>query len=149
LTITVSRIHEIVAPSYYADGDAHIPREDTVPESWDDEVVVFEEFFTVRLQMTPHSTLTEILLKFRAQLHQLTPNAIDLLSKYFWVVGSFGGIPTLEAFTKRYELHYLPKVEIGEVVLDAQFSCLNFHAKCYKGSRPKLTLLNKNKWSLG
>jgi hypothetical protein len=81
--------------------------------------------------MPPHSTLTEILLKFRAQLHQLTPNAIAPLSKYFWVVGSFGGIPTLEAFTKRYELQYQPKkVEIGEVVLDAQFSCLNFHAKC-------------------
>jgi hypothetical protein len=36
-------------PNYYADGDAHVPGEDIVPESWDDEVVVFEAFFTVRL----------------------------------------------------------------------------------------------------
>jgi hypothetical protein len=36
--------------------------------------------------MPPHPALTDILLKFQVQLHQLTPNAIVLLSKYFWVV---------------------------------------------------------------
>jgi hypothetical protein len=37
---------------------------------------VFEEFFAVGLRMPPHRVLIEILLKFRVQLHQLTPNAI-------------------------------------------------------------------------
>jgi hypothetical protein len=54
------------------------------------------------------------------------------------------------ALRKRYELHYHPKkVEVGEVVLEAQFGCLNFYTKHYKGSGAKLTIVVKNKWSSG
>jgi hypothetical protein len=135
---------------YFAEGDARAPGEETVPEPADDEAVVFEEFFAAGLRMPPHSALAEILWKFRVQLHQLTPNAIAQLSKYFWAVVSFGGIPTGDSFTKRYELHYQPKkIKVGEAVLNAQFGCLNFHAKRYKDSRAKLTVAVKNKWSLG
>jgi hypothetical protein len=56
--------------------------------------------------MPLHSVLADILLKFQVQLHQLTPNVIAQLSKYFWVVASFGGIPSADGFVKRYELHY-------------------------------------------
>jgi hypothetical protein len=53
-------------------------------------------------------------------------------------------------FAKRYELHYQPKkMEVGEAVLDAQFGCLNFHAKYYKGNGAKLTVAVKNEWNLG
>jgi hypothetical protein len=45
LTVTISRIHEIIALKYFTHKDAHVPREETVPELGDDEVVVFEEFF--------------------------------------------------------------------------------------------------------
>jgi hypothetical protein len=47
------------------------------------EAVVFEVFFIARLQMPPQPALTDILLKFRVQLHQLTPNAFTQFSKYF------------------------------------------------------------------
>jgi hypothetical protein len=57
----------------------------------------------------PHPALIEILLKFWVTLHQLTPNAITQLSKYFWVVLSFGGEPSSVGFARRYELHYQPK----------------------------------------
>jgi hypothetical protein len=50
--------------------------------------------------------LVDILLKFEAQLHQLTPNVIAQLSKYFWAIGCFGGVPSGDPFAKRYELHY-------------------------------------------
>jgi Ser-tRNA(Ala) deacylase AlaX len=97
--------------------------------------------------MPPHPALTDILLKFQVQLHQLTPNAIVLLSKYFWVVASFGGVPSADGFVKRYELHYQSnKMEVDGAVLEAQFGCLNFHAKWYKGSGAKLTIAVKNKW---
>jgi hypothetical protein len=33
-------------------------------------------------------------------------------------------------------------------MLDAQFNYLNFHAKHYKDSRVKLSLVVKNKWSM-
>jgi hypothetical protein len=56
--------------------------------------------------MSPHPVIVDILLKFQVQLHQLIPNAIVHLSKYFWAVVSFGGVPSTNGFTKRYELHY-------------------------------------------
>jgi hypothetical protein len=84
------------------------------------------------------------------QLHQLTPNAIVQLFKYFWAVISFGGTQTSDGFTKRCELHYHPKkMEIDGAVLDAQFGCLDFHTKWYKGSEAKFTVAIKNKWAAG
>jgi hypothetical protein len=53
--------------------------------------------------------LSDILLKFRVQLHQLTPNAFAQFSKYFWVMLSFSEKPSGDGFAKRYELHYQPK----------------------------------------
>jgi hypothetical protein len=63
-----------------------------VPEPDDDEAVVYDDFFVTGLRMPPHSALGDILLHFQVQLHQLTLNAIAQLSKYFWTVGSFGGV---------------------------------------------------------
>jgi hypothetical protein len=64
------------------------------------------------------------------QLHQLTPNTIAQLSKYFWAIGSFGGVPSESSFANHYELHYQPKiVETPEGDQIAQYVCLNFHAK--------------------
>jgi hypothetical protein len=92
--------------------------------------MVFEEFFTAGLRMPPQPALADILLKFWVQLHQLTPNTIMQLSKYFWAVMSFGGTPTSDGFAKRYELHYQPKkMEADGAILDTQFSYLNFHGE--------------------
>jgi hypothetical protein len=77
-----------------------------IPKPVADEVVVFEEFFAIGLQMPSHLALTNILVKFHVQLHQLTPNAFAQFSKYFWVVMSFGVKPSGNGFAKRYELHY-------------------------------------------
>jgi hypothetical protein len=95
-----------------------------------------------------HPVLADILLKFQAQLHQLTPNAITQLSKYFCTIGSLEGVPSGNVFVKRYELHYQPKkVEIIEGDMFVQYGCLNFHAK--RDGGPKLSLAIKNKWSMG
>jgi hypothetical protein len=116
-TVTVGRIQQLEALRYFTEGSTREPGEETV---------VFEEFFAAGLWMPPHPALTEILLKYRVQLHQLTPNAFVQLSKYFWVVLSLGGVPSSDGFTRRYELHYQPK----KVVVDSfekyqQFSVIN------------------------
>jgi dimeric dUTPase (all-alpha-NTP-PPase superfamily) len=67
---------------------------------------VFEEFFAAGLHMLPQPVLTDILLKFHVQLHEVTPNAFAQFSKYFWVVLSFGEKPSGDGFVKHYELHY-------------------------------------------
>jgi dimeric dUTPase (all-alpha-NTP-PPase superfamily) len=107
---------------------------------------VFEEFFAAGLWMPLQLALTDILLKFWVQLHQLTPNAFTQFSKYFWAVLSFDGKPNCDGFVKLYELHYQPKkVDADGVEKYQQFDCINFHAR--QGIGVKLTLAIKNKWS--
>jgi hypothetical protein len=122
------------ALGYFIEGSAHKTGEEVVPDPGDDEAVVFEEFFTVGLWMPPQPALTDILLKFWVPLHQLTPNAFTQFSKYLWVVLSFGGKPSGNGFTKRYEMHYQPKkVDTDGIEKSEQFGCINFHARRGKG----------------
>jgi hypothetical protein len=98
--------------------------------------------------MPPHPALADILLHFQVQLHQLRPNVIAQLSKNFWAVGNFGGIPSGNLFAKCYELHYQWKTmstPTGDRI--AQCGCIHFHAKRDGGL--KLSLAIKNKWSCG
>jgi hypothetical protein len=96
--------------------------------------------------MPPHPILTDILVKFRVQLHQLTANAFAQFSKYSWVVMSFGGKPSGDSFAKRYELHYqLKKVGADGGDKYQQFGCIKIHGR--RGSGVKLTPVIKNKWS--
>jgi hypothetical protein len=103
-TVTVGRIRQLEALGYFAEGSACEPGEEVVLDSADDEAIIFEEFFAAGLRMPPQLVLTDILVKFRVQLHQLTLNAFAQLSKYFWDVMSFN-----DGFAKCYELHYQPK----------------------------------------
>jgi hypothetical protein len=75
-SVTVGRIRLMESLSYFAEGSTHELGEEIVPEPSSDEAIVFEEFFIMGLQMPPHRVLTEILLKFWVQLHQLSSNAI-------------------------------------------------------------------------
>jgi hypothetical protein len=105
-TITVGRIKEMVVKGYFLEDGACAPGAEIVPEPDNDDAMVYEDFFVAGLRRPPHPSLVDILLHFQAQLHQLMPNAIAQLSKYFWVVGSFRSVPSGNVFAKWYELHY-------------------------------------------
>jgi hypothetical protein len=92
-SVTVGRICQMESLGYFAEDLARESGEEIVSEPNADKVVVFKEFFVAGLRMLPHRTFIEILLKFRVQLHQLTPNAIAQMSKYFCAVLSCGGEP--------------------------------------------------------
>ena len=57
-----------------------------IPESRDDKVVVFKSFFRVGLQFHLYEIICEVLKIFEIYLHQLTPNAIVVLSVYIWAL---------------------------------------------------------------
>jgi hypothetical protein len=99
-TVTVGKIKEMMENGYFVEGKARAHGGETVPELDSNEVIMYEEFFVAGLHMPPHPALADILLKFQAQLHQLMPNAIAQLSKYFWAIGSFKGVPEGNAFAK-------------------------------------------------
>jgi hypothetical protein len=75
-TVMVKRIQGVIHNGYFAEGMGRDHGGETVPEPQADEAVIFEEFFTAGLRMPPHPVLSDILLKFQVQLHQLTSNAI-------------------------------------------------------------------------
>jgi hypothetical protein len=85
-TVTVSRIRQLEALGYFIEGFACEPSEEVVLDPCNDEAVVFEEFFATGLQMPLQPALTDILLKFWVQLHQLSLNTFAQFSKYFWAV---------------------------------------------------------------
>jgi hypothetical protein len=65
-------------------------------------------------------------------------------------VASFGGIPSTDGFTKRYELHFQPKkVVVNRAEVRAQYGCINFHTKHYGAHGAKLTVDSKKKWAGG
>jgi hypothetical protein len=72
-TITVGKIKEIEEKDYFLEGEARAPGAETMPELDNDKGMVYEDFFVAGLRMPPHPL----------QLHQLMPNAIAQLSKYF------------------------------------------------------------------
>jgi hypothetical protein len=96
----------MVEKGYFVEGEARAPRVEAVLEPNNDKAIVYEDLFITGVRMPLHPALADILLHLQVQLHQLTPNAITHLSKYFWVVGSFGGVPSSNVLAKRYELHY-------------------------------------------
>jgi hypothetical protein len=132
----VDKIKEMEEKGYFTKDEARAPRAKTVSEPRDDEAVVYEDFFVTGLCIPPHLALAYILLHFQVRLHQLTPNAIAQLLKFFWVIGSFGGVPSESVFAKCYE---------GERI--AQHGCLNFQAK--RDGSLMLSLAIKNKWAVG
>jgi hypothetical protein len=122
-TITPGKIKEIVTKGYFIDGEAWAPGAEAVLEPDNDVVVMYGDFFVTGLCKPSHPALGDIPLHFQARLHQLTPNAIAQLSKYFWSIGSFGGMPSSGVFVKRYKLHYQLKiVETPEGKMFAQFN---------------------------
>jgi hypothetical protein len=82
-TVTVDRIQQLEALGYIIEGSTREPGEEVLPDPSNDEAIMFEEFFTAELQMPPEPTLTDILLKFWVELHQVTLNAFAQFSKRF------------------------------------------------------------------
>jgi hypothetical protein len=53
--------------------------DDLVPNSREDEVVVFRSFLKTDLRFPLHKTIAVVLKRFNIYLHHLTPNAIVCL----------------------------------------------------------------------
>jgi hypothetical protein len=69
-----------------------------IPETKDDEIVVFKSLFRAELRFPLLEMIGEVLKKFEIYLHQLTPNAIVILSVYIWAPRSQGKSANAEGF---------------------------------------------------
>jgi hypothetical protein len=112
---------------YFGETESKLIRfagEEVVPESKEDEVVVFKSFFRAGLQFPLYDIIGEVLKRFEIYLHQLTPNAIVRLSVYIWALRSQGISANAEGFCRVHELHYQTKGRADG--LHKNFGCYNF-----------------------
>jgi hypothetical protein len=98
------RVQDMQRLGYFGGGVGRVPGAEEIPEP-EGELVVFEAFFIAGLRLPAHRFVSEVLQKFRVQVHQLTPNAMVALAKYVWATTSYGGQPSVEVFAKHYCLH--------------------------------------------
>jgi hypothetical protein len=99
--------------------------DEIVPESKEDEVIVFKSFFRAGVWYPLYEMISEVLKKFEIYLHQLTPNAIVRLNVYIWALRSQGVSANAEGFCRVHELHYQTKVRADG--LHKIFRCYNLH----------------------
>jgi len=52
------------------------------------------------------SLVPKLLKPFNVKLHHFTPNGIVALAKFLWVVRTFGGEVSVDAFCRLFQLHY-------------------------------------------
>jgi hypothetical protein len=115
-------------------GAAQAPGRETVPKPRDNEVVIFRDLLYAGLWFPLHPAVVDILRYFDIYLHQLTPNAILLLSVYMWICCTMKIKPSAEGFASAHQVHHQRRTVFKEegdqsVEKDCQFGCLNFSYK--------------------
>lgn len=78
----------------------------TIPQTNDDEIVVFKSFIKAGLWLPMFQMISKVLKRYEIFMHQLTPNTIVRLSVYIWVVRSQGVSANAKGFCRIHELHY-------------------------------------------
>ena len=114
--------------------------------------MVFRDFFTAGLRFPCDVALPSILDIFSMKMHQLTPNSIIELSKFFWIQRTFEGQISADIFARLFKLHIQRKViklDDGELY-EAHYGCCIFNTR-RKNANQKLVHIqlvpcSNNKW---
>ena len=151
--ISVALLESYVERGYFPAGVCRPPQGEETPNPEDGECVVFRDFFVARLRFPLDPAIPEMLAKFKVKIHQLTPNAIVQLSKFFWAVKTFRGPISIDVFCRLYELHPQGRkvqFEDEDEAFSAQSGCCTFVPrrpnKTLKIERVELSYYQKNRW---
>jgi len=107
--ISQSTVDFYVSKGYFPEGVCRPPGPEVFPVPRSGEVVVFKDFFTAGLRIPMDPVVPKLLEPFNVKLHHFTPNAIAVLSKFLWVVRTFGGGVSVDAFCRLFQLHCQPR----------------------------------------
>jgi hypothetical protein len=102
--VTANFIREYEAVGFFPVGCGRAPLDEEVPTPEADEIVVFCVFFTCGLRFPCDPLLPAILDKFSVKIHQLSPSSFLELSKFFWVMKTFGCNFSADVFARLFEL---------------------------------------------
>ena len=120
--VSQSMINFYVSKGYFAEGVCRPPGAEVIPVPETSEVVVFKDFFTAGLRLPMDPIVLKLLEPFNVKLHHFTPKGIVALAKFLWVVRTFGGEVSVDAFCRLFQLHCQPRevyvnddIELSEV----------------------------------
>jgi hypothetical protein len=112
-------------------GTGRAPLDEQTPTPKSDEVVVFRDFFTCGLRFPCDPVLPTILDAFSVKIHQLSPTSFLEVSKFIWIMKTFGCNLSADAFARFFELVIVPdviKVDDGQFY-EAHYTCCTFNTR--------------------
>jgi hypothetical protein len=129
--VTTNMIREYEKAGFFSPGAGRAPLDEQIPTPRDGEVVVFRDFFICRLRFPCDPVLLAILDAFSVKIHQLSPTSFLEVSKFIWILKTFGCNPSVDTFVRFYELVIIPEVVKGN---DGQFyhsqhACCTFNTR--------------------
>jgi hypothetical protein len=129
--VTTNMIREYKAAGFFPSGTGRAPLDEQIPVPEDGEVVVFRDFFTCGLRFPCDLILPAILDAFLVKIHQLSPTSFLEVSKFIWIMKTFGRNLSIDAFARFFELVIVPdviKVDDGQFY-EAQHACCTFNTR--------------------
>jgi hypothetical protein len=129
--VTTNMIREYEKVGFFPPGAGRAPLDEQIPTPKDGEVVVFRDFFICGLRFPCDPILPAILDAFSVKIHQLSPTSFLEVSKFIWIMKTFGCNLSVDAFARFYELVIIPeviKVSDGQFY-HAQHACCTFNTR--------------------
>jgi hypothetical protein len=108
--VTANMIREYERAGFFPPGAGRAPLDEQIPTPRDREFVVFRDFFICGLRFPCNPVLTAILDAFSVKIHQLSPTSFLEISKFIWIMKTFGCNLSVHAFARFYELVIIPEV---------------------------------------
>jgi hypothetical protein len=124
-------IRDYEAAGFFPSGTGRAPLDEQTPTPEDGEVVVFRDFFTCGLRFPCDLVLPAILDAFSVKIHQLLPTSFLEVSKFIWIMKTFGCNLSADAFARFFELVIVPdviKVDDGQFY-EAHYTCCTFNTR--------------------
>jgi hypothetical protein len=129
--VTTNMIRDYEAVVFFPAGTGRAPLDEQTPTPEDGEVVVFLDFFTCGLRFPCDPIFVVILDTFSVKIHQLSPNSFLEVSKFIWIMRTFGCNFGADAFARFFELVIVLdviKVDDGQFY-KAHYTCCTFNTR--------------------
>jgi hypothetical protein len=129
--VTANMIREYEAAGFFSSGTGRAPLDEQIPVPEDGEVVVFRDFFICGLRFPCDPILPALLDAFSVKIHQLSPTSFLEISKFIWIMKTFGCNLSADAFARFFELVTVLdviKVDDGQFY-EAQHACCTFNTR--------------------
>jgi hypothetical protein len=129
--LTTNMIREYEVAGFFPSSTGRAPLDEQIPTPEDGEVVVFRDFFTCGLRFPCDPILPAIFNAFSVKIHQLSPTSFLEVSKFIWIMKTFGHNLSVDAFASFFELVIVPdvmKVDDGQYY-EARHACCTFNTR--------------------